>query len=184
MTAEEFLLEVVSALESSSTPYMVTGSFASSMLGMPRTTRDLNVVVELDPQGLDAFLGRFDSGTWYLDPQTAQECVLRRSMFNAIHVDSGWKVDFVVRKDHPWSREEFARRQPLEFDGRSVFFVRAEDSILSKPVWAKERGSDRQIEDAGQVVDLQRPILDLEYLRQWSSSLGVSGLLDRILRKT
>ena len=46
MTFEELLELVGRTLGEAGIPYMVTGSFASSMLGMPRTTRDLDVVVD------------------------------------------------------------------------------------------------------------------------------------------
>ena len=181
MNAEEILLEVAAILGSAHVPYMVTGSFASSMLGMPRTTRDLDVVVELDASNVDAFLRAFNPSDWYLDPVVVRESLEYRTMFNAIHLESGWKVDFVVRKDRPWSREEFSRRRSLTVSGIPVPFLRAEDSILSKLEWVKLGGSTRQLEDAGTVVDMQGDALDRSYLRTWAAELGVSDLLDRIL---
>jgi len=43
---------------------MVTGSFASSMLGMPRTTRDLDVVVEPSEPQLAGLIAAFDPAIW------------------------------------------------------------------------------------------------------------------------
>jgi len=181
VNAEGILLGVAAILESAHVPFMVTGSFASSMLGMPRTTHDLDVVVELEASNAGAFLHAFDVSVWYLDPMVVKDAIEHRSMFNAIHLDSGWKVDFVVRKDRLWSREEFSRRRLLDISGIPVPFLRAEDSILSKLEWVKQGGSMRQLEDAGAVVDMQGEALDRSYLRTWAKALDITDLLDRIL---
>jgi hypothetical protein len=49
VTLERFFSRVVPALESASVPYMLTGSVANSLHGTPRSTRDLDVVI--DPSG-------------------------------------------------------------------------------------------------------------------------------------
>ena len=51
-------------------------------------------------------------------------------MFNLIHTEAIVKVDFVVRKDTPYHREEFGRRRQAVIDGHPVWIVSAEDSIL------------------------------------------------------
>jgi hypothetical protein len=49
-------------------------------------------------------------------------------MFNAIDPGSGWKVEFIVRKDRDFSRSEFAARHAIEFMGVSL---RLEDQWAS-----------------------------------------------------
>lgn len=159
---------------------MVTGSFASSMLGMPRTTRDLDVVVDPSEEQLRDLIAAFDPGAWYIDPAVVREAFGRRSMFNLIHLDSGWKVDVMIRKDRPWSREEFARRTPIMVGSVPVMFLRAEDSILSKLEWVRQGGSLRQLEDAGGVLDVQGDAIDFAYLEFWARELDVLDLLEQI----
>lgn len=180
VTFEELLELVGRTLGEAGIPYMVTGSFASSMLGMPRTTRDLDVVVDPSEQQLDGLIAAFDPSIWYIDPLVVREAFSRRSMFNLVHLDSGWKVDVVIRKDRPWSREEFARRAPILVRGVPVMFLRAEDSILSKLEWVRQGGSMRQLEDAGGVLDVQGDAIDFGYLEYWAGELGVSDLLEQI----
>jgi len=167
MTPDQVLREVAGILSRSDIPYMVTGSFASSMLGLPRSTRDLDVVV--DPQSHQVG-----------DALVVRDAFERRSMFNAVHLESGWKVDVIFRKDRAWSREEFSRRTPLVVGNVPVMFLRAEDSILSKLEWVRQGGSLRQIEDAGTVLDVQGDALDFAYLEKWAAEIGVSDLLERI----
>jgi hypothetical protein len=47
---------------------------------------------------------------YYISPESAREALARRSMFNVIDFDEGWKADLIVRKDRPFSIEELRRR--------------------------------------------------------------------------
>lgn len=180
MTPDQVLREISLLLEGAEIPYMVTGSFASSMLGMPRTTRDLDVVVAPESHQIPALISAFDPEVWYIDPFVVREAVDRKSMFNVVHLESGWKIDVILRKDRPWSHEEFSRRSPLVVGGTEIMFLRAEDSILSKLEWVRHGGSLRQLEDAGTVLDVQGDAIDFAYLERWARELGLTDLLDRI----
>jgi hypothetical protein len=41
----EFLRRVTAALDTNGVPYMLTGSLASSMYGIPRATNDIDIVI-------------------------------------------------------------------------------------------------------------------------------------------
>ena len=60
----------------------------------------------------------------------------------------------------------------------------AEDVLLTKLEWSLASGSSRQIDDACGIVAVQGERLDLEYLRLWSAELGVTELLERVLRSS
>jgi len=111
VTGAETLRWLVAALEEASVPYMVVGSFASSVYGRPRTTFDLDVVIDPDAASLDAFLGALDADRFYVDADLARDALRRRTMFNVIDSTTGWKVDLVVRKQRPFSDEELRRRR-------------------------------------------------------------------------
>jgi hypothetical protein len=94
------------------------------------------------------------------------------------------KVDLIIRKDRPFSVEEFRRRQLGSLAGTSVPFVTPEDAILSKLEWARRGGdSERQIADAAGVLQLN-PSLDRAYVARWAAELGVTDLWTRIERDT
>ena len=71
------------------------------------------------------------------------------------------KIDLIVRRDRPFSAEEFARRRAVDLPfARAVSMVTAEDSILSKLDWARQSGdSARQLADAAAIVAVN-PALD------------------------
>ena len=103
-------------------------------------------------------------------------------MFNAIHFDSGFKVDLIVKKDRAFSAEELRRREPGLLAGRRVDFATAEDTILTKLEWAKLGHSERPYHDAVGIIRVQEPRLDWRYLEHWASDLGVANLLEQARR--
>lgn len=47
------------------------------------------------------------------DQDAIARAIERRGMFNLIHISAVVKVDFIVRKDDPFRREEFRRRRAV-----------------------------------------------------------------------
>ena len=61
MTAAEYFIQVVGALERLGIPFMVVGSMSSNIYGIPRSTKDAEFVIELGNQGISSLataLGR------------------------------------------------------------------------------------------------------------------------------
>jgi hypothetical protein len=104
------LLGVTSALESAGIAYMVTGSIASGHYAHPRMTRDIDIVVDLRRDDADRIVARF-AAEFDCHLETIRAAIVGRFVFNLIHTDAIVKVDFVVRKETPYHREEFARRR-------------------------------------------------------------------------
>jgi hypothetical protein len=179
---QETLEAVVGHLERLSIPYMVTGSMASSHHGRPRTTHDADIVIEPSGESLESLLGAVAASGMYVSANAAREALRRRRQFNVIDTDSGFKVDLIIRKDRPFSREEFARRRAVALTARLTASIASpEDSILSKLEWARKAGeSERQIEDAAAIVVIVGDVLDVAYIERWVDELGVAALWRRI----
>jgi len=174
---EDALRRLVRTLDQHGIPYMLTGSVASSYHGRPRATHDADVVIDPTAAQLDRLLQDLDTEGFYVDAVGARAAFDRRRQFNAIESGHGCKIDLIIRKDRPFSREEFGRRQrvDLAFD-QPVAIVTAEDAILSKLEWAKRSGdSERQMRDAAGVLEIN-PALDRVYIERWASDLGVMDL--------
>ena len=83
-------------------------------------------------------------------------------MFNIIDLASGWKADLIIRKDRPFSREELARRQPVNISGVETYIATPEDAILSKIEWHSMSGSERQRRDVLEMLVVNFDSLDRE----------------------
>lgn len=169
----ELLRKTIAALDAARIPHMVVGSFASTVHGEPRTTRDLDLVIDPSRGQLDALLGAFDPEHFYVDPDVARDALRRRSMFNIIEMATGWKLDLVIRKARPFSVEEMQRRTRSRILGMDVPTATAEDTIIAKLEWAKQGASDRQLEDVAGILRVRGADLDVGYIERWVAELGL-----------
>lgn len=152
---------------------MVTGSFASSFHGIPRASQDIDLVVAPTADQLRDLVRSLSDH--YVNEKSAQEALRRKGMFNIIDPSTGWKADLIVRKDRPFSLEEFRRREAAEIAGMQVMVATPEDVILAKLEWAKAGGSSRQIDDAAGILRARGSALDHDYLERWVAELEVQG---------
>jgi len=140
-------------------------------------TRDIDVVVDLTEESIRLLVDLVDRDRFYMSD--VEKAFLNRSMFNLIEPGTGWKVDFVVRKDRPFSEVEFQRRFPARVAGVDVMLATAEDTMLAKLEWGAASGSDRQVDDVIAIAGNQD--VDREYLGRWAVELGVVDELEMAL---
>lgn len=160
---------------------MLTGSYASNIYGRLRSTFDADIVLALQAPQMEAL--RHSLGDdFYVDAATLDEVGKAGGQFNAIHKPSGLKIDFYLPRSAR-DRETLSRRKTFDIWDARVSVISPEDLILSKLVWAKEGGSERQVEDALGVYELQKGALDMEYLKSKADELLVRHALDSILAK-
>jgi hypothetical protein len=176
------LAAIVTLLDRAGIPYMVVGSFASTFHGEPRTTRDLDLVIDPSAPQLDALLASLDPDRYYVDPDVARDALARRTMFNVIEIATAWKIDLVIRKARPFSIEELGRRTRVTIQGVEVATATAEDTIIAKLEWAKSGGSQRQLDDVAAILRIRGPALDLPYVEKWVGLLGLDEVWGRVPR--
>lgn len=173
----DFLRRLVAHLDAAGIPHMVAGSVASSVHGEPRSTQDLDLVVDPSAAALGALLRALPESEFYVSEEAARQALRSRRQFNVIDLATGWKADLILRKDRPFSLSEFARRQPATVLGAAVCIASAEDVVLTKLEWAKKGGgSERQLRDVRGILAAHAS-LDTAYLDRWAKELGVGDLL-------
>lgn len=178
MSPEEDALDrTVQALERLGIPYMLTGSLATSYHGRPRATHDADIVIDPSADQLDALTRDLDTEGFYVDADGARAALRLRRQFNVVETRYACKIDLIIRKDRPFSREELSRRRRVDLGAnRVVSMVTPEDAILSKLEWARKSGdSERQLRDAAGVLEIN-PELDRGYIERWVVQLGVADL--------
>jgi hypothetical protein len=173
------LAAIVTQLHHFEIPHMLAGSFASTYHGDPRTTNDIDLVIDPSAEALEAFVGGLDAERFYVSAEAARAAFEHRGQFNVVLLDSGWKADLILRKERPFSRAEFERRQPAEIAGVSVFVATAEDTIIAKLEWARAGESERQLRDVVGILDVSGEHLDREYIASWVEDLDLRALWAR-----
>lgn len=174
-------LQVASAFETLGLRYLIGGSLASSLHGVPRSSHDADLVAEV-PGRLADEIAKLLESEFYVDADMIRDAVLRKGSFNVIHNQSGFKVDVFVLSRDPLAQAEMDRRelQVIE-EGASAYFATAEDTVLQKLDWYRRGAevSERQWNDVLGVLKVQRGRLDDDYLDRWAPVLGVRELLAR-----
>lgn len=169
----ELLTFVVFALESVPMNYMLTGSFALNFYTIPRATRDIDLVVELQVNQKDAFLSRFGS-RFHLNEQTVADEFSGNGigMFNLIDQQTFYKVDFIVRKKDRYEQVKFSNRRRVNMHGTDVWIISPEDLVLSKMQWIQQLESERQKDDIRQL--LRMGDLKFDYIKSWAAFLNLT----------
>lgn len=179
-------LLVAAAFERIGIVYLIGGSLASSLHGVPRSTLDVHFVAQLEQRKITALIDELH-GTFYLDEDAIRDAIARRTSFNLIHLESYLKADVFVAKDDEAFRLQMQRRQRFVLGETSNEIVVAspEDVVAQKLSWFALGGevSERQWLDALGVLKVSAPILDLAYLHRIAVLLGVEPLLERALRE-
>jgi hypothetical protein len=157
--------------------YMLTGSVAMNYYVLPRMTRDIDVVVALEPNDADGIVALFEND-YYIDRDAVVRAIANETLFNAIHNASVIKVDCIIRKSSDYRRLEFERRREVQIQDVKVWIVSKEDLILSKLYWARDSHSEFQLRD---VKNLLASGYDTEYLERWALNLGLDDLLKECL---
>ena len=150
-------------LDAAAIPYMITGSIAASHYARPRMTRDIDLVVELQPRDAERLVTIFGD-QFVCDVDAIRSAIERQSLFNLIHNETIVKVDFIV-----------------DIDGHTAWMVSAEDLLLSKLAWAKDSRSELQLGDVRHLIRAQQA-LDWAYIERWAETLGVMDLLREVRR--
>jgi hypothetical protein len=173
---------VVAEFEKLGVAYYLGGSIASSMLGIPRATLDVDMVADLAPKHVAPLVNALKS-RYYINGPMILDAIARRSCFNLIHLETSFKVDVFVVKNRQYDRAAFSRikKPQTKPDTPSFFLASAEDIILAKLEWYRlgDEISERQWSDVLGVMKVNGPSLDRAYLDKWASELGVADLLSK-----
>ena len=165
------LKRITIALESNGINYMLSGSIAMNSYTVPRMTLDIDIVIELREENLSLFLSLFDD-RYYINHDTVTNEVKRLGMFNIIDHETGYKIDFIVRKDSTYRKHEFERRQKAKVGNFEVWIASPEDLIISKIIWIQQLTSEKQINDIKNLLAI--PGIDKEYVVRWCRELKLN----------
>ena len=179
----DIALRVVAILDDLGIPYVLGGSLASSLVGEPRATADVDLAIRISEEN-GAPLVRALEPEFYVSEEAALDAVHRLASFNLVHLETVQKVDLFVLGDDLLDRRQLEGRTRVlvsEDPPRELWVGSAEDQILRKLSWYLAGGevSDRQWRDVIGILAVQRGRLDMETLRAVASDLDLSELLER-----
>lgn len=178
-----FFPYIVAKFSNLGIPYMVTGSMGCTIYGDPRSTNDVDIVIDPTMDQLLALITDLEPMA-YVSREAAIDEFRRRGMFNIICNDTMEKIDLIFLKRDPYQINAFERRVLRDFGTTEAISVTAEDAILSKLAWSRRTLSEVQFRDVAGILTNSAAHLDLEYLKRWGTELNLLPRLKEILGAT
>ncbi|BAB76171.1 hypothetical protein ACN23B_22430 [Anabaena sp. FACHB-709] len=175
--------ELHQIFESINIPYYVSGGVASSIHGEPRSTRDLDLVIEIQPDQIDLLVVTLETAGYYCPVGAIEELKRgREQTLNITHTETIANADLYITDASPFALSQMARRILPDLDGISPFWVASpEDTILQKLLWSRHSQSEKQWRDVLGILKLQALNLDYAYLTQWAEDLNLVDAFSRAL---
>jgi hypothetical protein len=164
-------------LEKSGIQYMVTGAVASVIYGEPRTTHDIDLVVDLKESDIARLLVAYPPREFYCPSEENVRTESKRGdrgHFNLIHHETGYKADIYIKGDHPLNGWAFQRRRTVTLTtGDQLSIAPPEYVILRKLEYYREGGSEKHLRDITGILEVSGEQLDRAVLDRWVHSLGL-----------
>lgn len=167
---EELLKYTCTNLDKTGIEYMLSGSIVMSAYTVPRFTRDIDIVINLKDEDTETFLNIF-SHNYYFNPITIKNEIKRKGMFNIIDQKTGYKIDFIIKKENEYRNTEFERKKRIKLFDFEVWAVSIEDLIISKLIWIQNYPSEIQKTDIKTLLSLN---IDKQYISDWIRKLNLN----------
>ena len=175
--------ELHQIFESINIDYYVSEGVASSIHGEPRSTRDLDLVIEVKPNQIDLLVKTLEASGYYCPAGVVEDlhCGLG-NMLNITHTETIANADIYIKDNSPYSISQMNRKILIDVEEISVFWIAsAEDIILQKLRWGKGSKSEKQWRDVLGIIKLQSKNLDYGYLTEWAENLDLVADLSEVL---
>jgi hypothetical protein len=177
----DLVSQVVTILDDLGIPYALGGSLASSLIGEPRSTVDVDIAIKLEHQAGAALLERVNA-EFYVPTQSARVAIDAHSSFNLIDTAHGLKVDLFVLGGGLLDRMQIERRITVTIPGVAgrIWVTSPEDQVLRKLDWYRSTGheSERQWRDVVGILRVHGDLMDRGYMSETARALNLGTLLD------
>jgi hypothetical protein len=181
MTLETLASKVIEAAEAATVDFMVVGAVAAGAYGVPRSTRDVDLLVSVSSGGgVAPVIAKLESVVQFEQQVVFDTLTWGRRHVGLSRTSPPFKVELFETFDDPFVRSEFARRQKvfLPVLGRATWLPTPEDVVVQKLRW----GRPKDLDDARDVLAVQGPnSLDMAYIENWCQQHGTRDRLKAAL---
>jgi hypothetical protein len=174
---ENFVIQVIEALESAGIDYMIGGAVAAWAWGEPRGTLDLDLVVNIPLAAVDRLAQELEKRDMLVPADIMVENILETRAdlpINAIHMVSGYKADlYPLREGDELRAAAFERRQKIDLGDPfgELFLHSAEDLIIYKLWYYSLSQQTKHLRDITSIV--------LTLVRHWITTSSNTGPIKR-----
>lgn len=177
-----FVRQVIDALQAAGVDYLIGGALAVWAWGEPRSTMDLDLVVRLPVEAVNALSAELAQRGLLVPPEVFLDNLLEDRgdlAVNAVHPFSGLKAElFPLRAGDDLRRSALARRRLVNLGPEigEVYVHAPEDLILYKLLYTSLSQQSKHVRDILSILRSHPDTLDLAYLRAWVTRLNLDSL--------
>lgn len=176
----EFARTVIDALDAAELDYLIGGAVAVWAYGELRTTRDLDVVVNLPGTRIVQLSEELTKRNMLVPADILLDLLIQPEgdlPVNAIHLDTGYKAEIFLLRDGDVYREtSLSRRRMVDFGPPlgNVYVHSPEDLILNKIYFFGLSQQAKHVNDIASIMVLADEQIDVAYITHWVERLGLS----------
>jgi hypothetical protein len=182
-----FVRLVLDALEAAGIDYLIGGAVAAWAWGEPRSTLDLDLVVNIPVESVAAFSKELEKRDMLVPTEIILDALIAEQTdvpINAIHMYSGFKADLYILQAHDELRQSAFRRRTLVDFGPpigSVYVHAPEDLIIYKTWYFSRSRQTKHLRDIAAIAASLGDKLDYAYIETWIMRRGLTTIWQEIL---
>lgn len=167
--------------EAAEIPYYITGGVAATSYGDPRTTRDVDVVLNIPRAAVAELQITLGQAGFYV---AGSEDVMsgRMKTLQVTQIETISRADLMIADDTPYAKQQFSRRRRYAFPNQvEVYLSAPKDLVISKLRWEMRSSSEKQQRDVLAILKVQQQALDYPYMYNWAEHFQLSQPLAALI---
>jgi len=189
MSFEGFLKAIIDLLETCDIEYMLGGAVAVWPWGEPRSTQDIDLVIDLSPNDIPLLSEELEKIGIYLPADIILDNLIETHAdlpVNAIHDSTGFKAEmFPIKAGDEFRRNAFNRRRKVYFGSYvgEVYVHSPEDLIIYKLMYYSLSQQTKHVRDIGSIIKVMGENLDFTYIEKWINIKGLHSIWEEIRKQ-
>ncbi len=184
----DFVKLVIEALEVVGVDYLVGGAVAAWAWGEPRSTLDLDLVVDIPIESVSLLAQELAKRDMFVPADIILDVIIEERTdlpINAIHMHSGFKADlYPLRPQDELRRSALERRKQVDFGPPigMVYVHSPEDLIVYKVLYFSISQQTKHLRDIAAILKSIGDEIDYAYIETWVERKGLGSIWRQILR--
>jgi hypothetical protein len=183
----DFVHLVIEAVQAAGINYLIGGAVAAWAWGEPRSTMDVDVVIDLPFEAIPALSRELEKRDMLvpvdiiLDTLTEERNDLP---IHAIHIQSGFKADlYPLRPQDELRRSALQRRVSVDFGPPlGVVYVHSPEDLIVYKIWYFSLSQQtKHVRDIAAILKSIGSEIDFKYIQTWIARLGLSSTWQELL---
>ncbi|NIQ07403.1 MAG: nucleotidyltransferase family protein [Candidatus Korarchaeota archaeon] len=179
-----FFRRVIEVIEEPPIPYAVSGAVAASYYGEARSTRDIDLIIDLSPsqtRKIEALLHSFKKRGITFEYTTLHAIVdfmEKEGTLFAHDTQTPFTVDMILMREERLNEVALRDRKKVELEGVRFWVISPEPLFIAKLIFARER----DIEDVTHILQRSKREIDEALLFTLAEEYNVEKKLKKVLR--